>query len=58
MEFYCMSPDPCSGSGYKTKLGHAGKVKLQVIVSAFFKRHVGGMSLFIISFGPVQLLKQ
>ena len=58
MEFYCASPDPYSGSGYKTKLGHTGKVKLQFIVSAFFKRHVGGMLLFTISFGPVQVLKQ
>ena len=58
-QFYCVSPDPYStGSGYKTKLGHTGKVKLQFIVSAFLKRHVGEMSLFIISFGPVQVLKQ
>ena len=53
-----VSPDPCSGSGYNTKLGHTGKVKLQFIISAFFKRHVGGMSLFIISFDTVQLLQQ
>ena len=58
MELYCVSPDPCSGSGYKTKLGHTGKVKLQFIVSAFLKRHVGRMSLFIISFGSLQVLKQ
>ena len=57
-EFYCVSPDPYSGSGYETKLGHAGKVKLQFIIIAFFKRHVGGRSLFTISFGPVQLMKQ
>ena len=57
-EFYCASPDPYSGSGYETKLGHTGKFKLQFIVGAFFKRHVGGRSLFTISFGPVQVLKQ
>ena len=37
---------------------HTGKVKLQFIVSAFFKMHVGGMSLFNISFVSVQLLIQ
>ena len=58
MELYCVSLVPCSGSGYKTKLGHTGKVKLQFIVSAFLKRHVGGMLLFIISFGSLQVLKQ